>query len=205
MLMADTATVPDDGGTFGSMSTPRTVPAVRQGAAAARNLLAEFAAQQWKVVRDTATPNARASSVSAGKGSELGTSSLSEGSVQSPRVFHERRCLHAPNHWRRCLYDVRAADPHHHVLSVSILPPLTPRGMPEQLNNTTITQWWWLIGPFLTIVGTLVGALLLRWVLHRAIDRIVDRAVARAAAHDSQTPHRASRVLSHASQTPHRA
>src|ERR1035441_5979573 len=27
MLMADTATVPDDGGTFGSMSTPRTVPA----------------------------------------------------------------------------------------------------------------------------------------------------------------------------------
>ena len=37
-----------------------------------------------------------------------------------------------------------------------------------------------------------------RWVLHRAIDRIVDSAVARAAAHDNQTPHRASRVLSHA-------
>jgi len=91
-----------------------------------------------------------------------------------------------------------AADPDHHVLSVSILPPLTPRGMPEQLNNTTISQCWWLIGPFLTIVGTLVGALLLRWVLHRAIDRIVDSAVARVAAHDSQTPHRASRVLSHA-------
>src|ERR1019366_6227712 len=53
MLMADTAAVPDDGGTFGSMSTPRTVPAVRQGAAAARNLLAEFAAQQWKVERST--------------------------------------------------------------------------------------------------------------------------------------------------------
>src|ERR1035441_7583198 len=53
LLMADTATVPDDGGTFGSMSTPRTVPAVRQGAAAARNLLAEFAAQQWKVERSS--------------------------------------------------------------------------------------------------------------------------------------------------------
>ena len=53
MLMADTGTVPDDGGTFGSMTTPRTVPAVRQGAAAARNLLAEFAAQQWKVERQT--------------------------------------------------------------------------------------------------------------------------------------------------------
>ena len=53
MLMADTAAVPDDGGTFGSMSTPRTVPVVRQGAAAARNLLAEFAVQQWKVERST--------------------------------------------------------------------------------------------------------------------------------------------------------
>jgi isoquinoline 1-oxidoreductase len=55
MLMADTASVPDDGGTFGSMTTPRTVPAVRKGAAAARNLLAEFAAQQWKVERSTVT------------------------------------------------------------------------------------------------------------------------------------------------------
>src|SRR5665213_879683 len=55
MLMADTGTVPDDGGTFGSMTTPRTVPAVRRDAAAARNLLAEFAAQQWQVGRDTVT------------------------------------------------------------------------------------------------------------------------------------------------------
>jgi isoquinoline 1-oxidoreductase len=58
MLMADTGMVPDDGGTFGSMSTPRTVPAVRQGAAAARNLLAQFAAQQWKVERNTVTMRA---------------------------------------------------------------------------------------------------------------------------------------------------
>jgi len=55
MLMADTDSVPDDGGTFGSMSTPRTVPAIRRGAAAARNLLTEFAAQQWKVDRSTVT------------------------------------------------------------------------------------------------------------------------------------------------------
>lgn len=53
LVMADTAIVPDDGGTFGSGSTPRTVPAVRRGAAAARNILAEFAAQQWKVDRGT--------------------------------------------------------------------------------------------------------------------------------------------------------
>jgi isoquinoline 1-oxidoreductase len=48
LSMADTATVPDDGGTFGSMSTPRTVPAVRRGAAAARKLLIHFACEKWK-------------------------------------------------------------------------------------------------------------------------------------------------------------
>src|SRR5436190_4085595 len=49
LVMADTALVPDDGMTAGSGSTPRTVPAVRQGCAAARNLLIEFAAKQWSV------------------------------------------------------------------------------------------------------------------------------------------------------------
>src|ERR1700710_3040012 len=39
LVMADTALVPDDGGTFGSRSTPSSVPAVRRGCAAARNLL----------------------------------------------------------------------------------------------------------------------------------------------------------------------
>lgn len=47
LLMADTALVPDDGGTFGSRSTPSTVPAVRRGGAAARQLLAATAARRW--------------------------------------------------------------------------------------------------------------------------------------------------------------
>lgn len=51
LLMADTELVPDDGMTAGSGSTPRTVPAIRQGAAAARELLANFAAKQWSVER----------------------------------------------------------------------------------------------------------------------------------------------------------
>src|SRR5258708_2640983 len=42
LVMADTGLVPDDGMTAGSGSTPRTVPAMRQGCAAARNLLIEF-------------------------------------------------------------------------------------------------------------------------------------------------------------------
>jgi isoquinoline 1-oxidoreductase len=49
LIMADTDLVPDDGITAGSGSTPRTVPAVRQGAAAARMLLVAFAAHQWAV------------------------------------------------------------------------------------------------------------------------------------------------------------
>lgn len=53
LVMADTALVPDDGMTAGSGSTPRTVPAVRQGCAAARELLIDFAAKKWGVDRNT--------------------------------------------------------------------------------------------------------------------------------------------------------
>lgn len=49
LLMADTGLVPDDGMTAGSGTTPRTVPAVRQGCAAARALLLQVAADRWHV------------------------------------------------------------------------------------------------------------------------------------------------------------
>ncbi|MGA9718661.1 MAG: molybdopterin cofactor-binding domain-containing protein, partial [Acidobacteriaceae bacterium] len=49
IILADTGMVPDDGMTAGSGSTPRTVPAVRRGAATARKLLVEFACGQWQV------------------------------------------------------------------------------------------------------------------------------------------------------------
>src|SRR5262245_4449548 len=49
LVMADTAQVPDDGGTAGSRTTPATVPAVRKGAAAAREVLVKLARQQWGV------------------------------------------------------------------------------------------------------------------------------------------------------------
>src|SRR5690242_9549737 len=51
MLLADTSLTPDDGMTAGSGSTPRTVPAIRRGAATARNLLIEFACAQWQAQR----------------------------------------------------------------------------------------------------------------------------------------------------------
>src|SRR6266478_6941743 len=49
LVMADTSLVPDDGITAGSGSSPRTVPAIRQGAAAARQVLVDFASKQWGV------------------------------------------------------------------------------------------------------------------------------------------------------------
>jgi isoquinoline 1-oxidoreductase len=51
LIMADTALAPDDGMTAGSGSTPRTVPSIRSGAAAARELLLNLASQRWKVDR----------------------------------------------------------------------------------------------------------------------------------------------------------
>ncbi len=53
MLLADTSLVPDDGLTAGSRTTPSTVPAVRKGAAAARELLVQLACQRWNVGANT--------------------------------------------------------------------------------------------------------------------------------------------------------
>jgi len=87
-----------------------------------------------------------------------------------------------------------AADPQA-TLSVSALP------RPDTFNNLSkeaMADWGWLIGPALTIVGTLVGAVIVRWALHRAIDRVVDNAMARAARRETQAPRRASRILAQA-------
>ncbi len=49
LIMGDTGLVPDDGITAGSRSTPSTVPAVRQAAAAAREMLVTLAMARWDV------------------------------------------------------------------------------------------------------------------------------------------------------------
>src|SRR6266566_4678307 len=55
LVMADTALVPNDGITAGSGSTPRTIPAIRQAAAAARNLLLELASKKFPAKTDDLT------------------------------------------------------------------------------------------------------------------------------------------------------
>jgi isoquinoline 1-oxidoreductase len=46
VVMGDTELCPNDGGTSGSSTTPRTIPSIRSAAAAARQLLLELAAQR---------------------------------------------------------------------------------------------------------------------------------------------------------------
>jgi isoquinoline 1-oxidoreductase len=46
LIMGDTTLCPDDGGTYGSMTTPRTIPTVRTGCAAARQALAAIACEK---------------------------------------------------------------------------------------------------------------------------------------------------------------
>jgi isoquinoline 1-oxidoreductase subunit beta len=47
VILSDTGLTPNDGMTAGSGTTPRTIPSVRQGAAAFRQLLVDHAAKQW--------------------------------------------------------------------------------------------------------------------------------------------------------------
>jgi len=53
LVMADTSITPFDMGTFGSRTTPYTVPPLRKAAAAARELLMDLAAQKMGVERST--------------------------------------------------------------------------------------------------------------------------------------------------------
>ncbi|MGD0138610.1 MAG: molybdopterin cofactor-binding domain-containing protein [Tepidisphaeraceae bacterium] len=52
LIMGDTTLCPDDGGTYGSMTTPRTIPTVRTGCAAARQALAAIACQKLNAKPD---------------------------------------------------------------------------------------------------------------------------------------------------------
>ena len=51
LVMADTERTPFDAGTFGSRTTPDMFPQLRRVAAAARELLIDLAAEQWKTSR----------------------------------------------------------------------------------------------------------------------------------------------------------
>jgi nicotinate dehydrogenase subunit B len=73
LVMADTALTPDDGGTAGSQSTPRTAAHLRRVAAAAREVLLDLAAEQTKLDRASlAVEHGKVVSRSGGKSFEFG-------------------------------------------------------------------------------------------------------------------------------------
>ena len=73
MVMGDTDRTPYDMGTFGSQTTPRMAPVLHRVAAAARESLIDFAADQWKVDRSAITvENGKVVNRSTGKSSDFG-------------------------------------------------------------------------------------------------------------------------------------
>ncbi|MBT3266465.1 xanthine dehydrogenase family protein molybdopterin-binding subunit [Candidatus Poribacteria bacterium] len=55
LILGDTGLTPDDGGTFGSRTTPSNIPDVRRACAAARELLTQGAARRWNVTAGEVT------------------------------------------------------------------------------------------------------------------------------------------------------
>jgi isoquinoline 1-oxidoreductase len=85
VVLADTDLVPDDGGTSGSQSTPRTVPQIRRVGAAAREVLLDLAAEQLKVDRGSLTI-ADAKVTHAASGRSLGFGELTKGQKLTKEV-----------------------------------------------------------------------------------------------------------------------
>jgi len=102
LIMADTDLVPDDGGTYGSLTTPRTVPAMRQAAAAARELLIELAAEEWKVPSNAVTISDGVFAHSDGR--RLTLAELVAAEMDLPATLNERTsddpALTQPSDWR---------------------------------------------------------------------------------------------------------
>ncbi|HEX4055922.1 MAG TPA: molybdopterin cofactor-binding domain-containing protein [Tepidisphaeraceae bacterium] len=88
LIMGDTTLCPDDGGTYGSMTTPRTIPSIRNGCAAARQALAAIAGDQWKTkAADVQIKDGHVIDVSSGKQlsyGELVGEGLAKAFTQSP-------------------------------------------------------------------------------------------------------------------------
>ena len=97
MVMGDTALTPFDAGTFGSRTTPTIAPQLRRVAAAARSLLIDAAAAQWK------TPGAQLTAADgkvtdAAAGRSMGYGELARGQNFS-RVIPEGQVVAPAAQW----------------------------------------------------------------------------------------------------------
>jgi nicotinate dehydrogenase subunit B len=96
MVMADTKLTPYDAGTFGSRTTPDMARRLRQVAAAARELLIDRAAEEWKV--DRAALSAENGNI-VGKDRKAGYGELTKGQKLTQAVA-ENPPTTAPDKWK---------------------------------------------------------------------------------------------------------
>ena len=97
MVMADTKLTPYDAGTFGSRTTPDMARRLRQVAAAARELLIDRAAEEWKV--DRATLSAEKGNIVGKDGKRAGYGELTKGQKLTQAVA-ENPPTTAPDKWK---------------------------------------------------------------------------------------------------------
>jgi len=97
MVMADTDTTPFDMGTFGSLTTPRMAPQLARAAAAAREMLIDRAADQWKV--DRASLSARDGKIVAKDGRTAPYGDLTKGQAIAGTI-PANPSLDTPEQWQ---------------------------------------------------------------------------------------------------------
>ncbi len=102
LIMGDTGLVPDDGGTWGSLTTPQTVPVIRQACASLRDLLLQTAAARWRV--DAAALQVVAGRVSGGgpAGRTFSYRDLAKDPALSKAVSTSRSVAANPRDWQIC-------------------------------------------------------------------------------------------------------
>lgn len=98
MVMGDTDLTPFDQGTHGSQTTPNMVPQLRRAAAAAREMLAQVAAERWKVDRaQVVTSDGKATCSQAGKSAGYGE--LANGEMRT-HVIGPEAALTPVSEWK---------------------------------------------------------------------------------------------------------
>lgn len=131
IVLADTALVPWDAGTFGSRSTPDMVPQIRRAAATARVALIDLAAKHWDVDRSALTA-ADGKILHAASQRTLGYGELTQGAKLVLDVA-ENIALKSPRDWTVLGTSVPKVDGRdyvtgRHVYSADLQRPGLPHG-----------------------------------------------------------------------------